>query len=555
MSLNKNSLLSRFHERQDRKQSKVLDAHFQEQLQEIDSKPISPNLSENIGELRRVFGNTQDMVYRDFQLGGTKGTKAVLIFIDGLVQADVIDRFVLQTSMFELEGQSPTEEQMLTYLNSSGIPISATLEVELMNDVVHSLLSGDTALFVENDPHALIMSVRGWSQRSISEPATEAVVRGPREGFTETLRTNTTLIRRRLKDPMLRVNSIQIGKRSRTDVAVLYIEGLTNPLIVNEVMKRLRRIQIDAVLESGYIEQYIQDNQWTPFPLMQNTERPDKAVSHLLEGKVIIVSDGTPFVLIAPAVFTQFYHSPEDYYERFMIGTLIRFIRILSMMMALLLPSLYIAFSSFHPEMIPSRLVIAMSAGRSTVPFPSIVEALLMEVTMEILREASVRLPGPIGPTIGIVGALVVGQAAVQAGIVSPIMVIVVALTTIGSFASPSYSAAISLRMLRFPVMIAASLFGLYGIMLLLIIFIIHLCSLKSFGIPYLAPLTPMRVDDLKDTLFRLPLHWLKKRPAMFLPVDSDRIQSKRDPEDDNDSDGSNEHEQPKSNDKKGNTP
>ncbi|WP_224723481.1 spore germination protein [Paenibacillus vietnamensis] len=505
--------------------SKVLDEHFMQQLQDIEITCVAADLKANMDKLVSIFGPSHDVNYRSIRIGGASGVSAFIIYIDGLVNSETVDQFILEASMFAVKDQHGSSEGLLSHLQCTGLPIHETKQVDTINDVVHTVLCGDTALFVDGDPHALILNVRGWDKRNISEPATESVVRGPKEGFTETLRTNTTLIRRRLKDPKLRVQCMQVGKRSRTDLAIMYIEGLTNPIILEEVLRRIRMISIDAVLESGYIEQFIQDSQWTPFPLIQNTERPDKAVSHLLEGKVIIISDGTPFVLIAPAIFTQFYHSPEDYYERFMIGTLIRFIRILSMLMALLLPSLYIAFSSFHPEMIPSRLVIAMAAGRSTVPFPSIVEAFLMEVTMEILREASVRLPGPIGPTIGIVGALVVGQAAVQAGIVSPIMVIVVALTTIGSFASPSYSAAIALRMLRFPVMIAAALFGLYGIMLLLIIVIIHLCTLKSFGVPYLSPLTPTRASDLKDTLLRAPLQWMRKRPIMFVPKDTDRLQ------------------------------
>ncbi|MEX2103940.1 MAG: spore germination protein, partial [Bacilli bacterium] len=269
------------------------------------------------------------------------------------------------------------------------------------------------------------------------------------------------------------------------------------------------------------------------FPQMQNTERPDKVVGNLLEGKIAIVTDGTPFVLIAPATLVQFYHSPEDYYERFLIGTLIRFLRMFAMTIALFLPSLYIAFSSFHPEMIPSRLVIAMAAGRSTVPFPSVVEAFMMEVSIEILREASVRLPGPIGPTIGIVGALVIGQAAVQAGIVSPIMVIVVSLTTIGSLASPSYTAAISLRLLRFPMMIAAGMFGLYGIMLFFIFIVIHLSSLKPFGVPYMVPFSPSRIGDMKDTIVRAPLYKMKKRPSAFRSQDNIRKASNKMKEED----------------------
>jgi len=356
--------------------------------------------------------------------------------------------------------------------------------------------------------------------RSVEEPKTAAVVRGPREGFSETLRVNTALIRRRLRDPDLRMKNYKVGRRTRTDLVLCYIEGVADPRVVEKVERRIQSIELDGVLESGYIEEMIQDDFWTPFPLIQNTERPDSVVSHLLEGKVAILVDGTPHALIAPAVFTQFYYSPEDYYERYMIATFLRFLRLLSLIFALLGPAFYIAFVSFHTEMLPSSLAIAMAAGRATVPFPSIVEALLMEISVEILREASVRLPGPIGPTIGIVGALVIGEASVTAGLVSPLMVIVVGLTTISSYANPSYNAAISLRLLRFPIMIVAAGFGLYGIVLSLMLLLHHLVKLESFGVPYMAPMAPLRWQDVKDLLIRVPWTMMKKRPSIYRPQD-----------------------------------
>nr|WP_245954689.1 spore germination protein [Paenibacillus flagellatus] len=494
-------------------------------LQDI---PLESSLEANVDNIRNMLGNSDDLVIRHFFIEGDIRRKAAIAYIDGLIETVFANQFVMKAAM-ELgrpahssgEGRVGSVTEVLADYE---IPISETAKTKRLSEAIRSILSGDSTLLVDGTDEAVLLNTKGWEKRGIDEPRTESVVRGPRDGFTETICTNTAQIRRRLKDPNLRIRYFTVGRRTNTDVAVVFLDGVANAKIVEEVVRRIKAIDIDGALESGYIEQLIEDSHWTPFPLIQNTERPDKATANILEGKIVIVCDGTPFVLIAPAVFAQFYHSPEDYYERFLIGTLIRLIRVISMAMALLLPSLYIAFSSFHPEMIPSRLVIAMAAGRSTVPFPSIVEAFAMEVTMEILREASVRLPGPIGPTIGIVGALVVGQAAVQAGIVSPIMVIIVALTTIGSFAAPSYSAAIALRMLRFPMMVAAALFGLYGIMLLLILIIMHLCSLKSFGVPYLAPLTPSRFGDLKDTFARAPLQWMRKRPLFFKTKDKRRI-------------------------------
>jgi len=488
----------------------------EQSMDTLKDRNLTASLDENLQTMKEILGHSSDFVVREFQIS-QDGVNAAIMFIDGLANSTLIDQFILKALMIDT-GKEIDANHIIQYIEKQHIPINEVAESGQLHKTVGAVLAGDTVLFVEGSEKALFLNTKGWEKRGIEEPRTESVVRGPRSGFSESLRTNTSQIRIQLKDPSLVVKNMVIGKRGNTNVAVIYIKDLANPQLIEEVESRLKAINVDAVIDSGYIEQLIEDHHWSPFPTIQNTERPDKVSANLLEGRVVILSDGSPFALIAPAVFTQFYQSPEDYYERFLIATLVRFIRILSMFFAILLPSLYIAFSSFHPEMIPSRLEIAMAAGRSTVPFPSIIEALLMELTMEILREASVRLPGPIGQTIGIVGALVVGQAAVEAGIVSPIMVIVVALTTIGSFASPSYSAAIALRMLRFPMMVAAGAFGLYGIMLFLILIIIHLCSLESFGVPYMTPITPYNRQDNRDTFVRFPLFQLKRRPSFLNP-------------------------------------
>ncbi|WP_096183359.1 spore germination protein [Effusibacillus lacus] len=504
------------------KENKVLQQRFEQTTENYKGKSFSGSLEQDLITIRTLFGQSDDVIIREFQMTQPTNRRAAIVYIDGLVDTKTVNHFLLkplvnQDKVYGTEGNE--ENDLLRH-----IPISEARVLKDMQQLAKAVLSGDTVLLLDEGASPLTVSTKGWEKRGVEEPRTESVVRGPRDGFTETLRINTALIRRRLKDPNLRINGIKVGERTDTDVALLFIDGIAKPAIVQKVRERIQQIKIDGVLESGYIEQFIEDSHWSPFPQIQNTERPDKMTAALLEGKVGILVDGSPFGMIAPATFSQFYTSPEDYYERFLIATLIRFIRVLSMFMALLLPSLYIALSSFHPEMIPSKLVIAMAAGRATVPFASIVEAFLMEITMEILREASVRLPGPIGPTIGIVGALVVGESAVRAGIVSPVMVIIVALTTIGSFASPSYSASIALRMLRFPLMIFAGTMGLYGIMLFVIAITVHLCSLESFGIPYLAPMAPRRFVGWKDTFYRSPLYRMLKRPPTNMPQDTERV-------------------------------
>jgi spore germination protein len=292
---------------------------------------------------------------------------------------------------------------------------------------------------------------------------------------------------------------------------------------VEEVRKRIKKIDIDDLLESGYVEQLIEDNYLSPFPQVQSTERPDRVIGALLEGRVTILLDGTPFALIVPVTFSMLLQSPEDYYERWIPGTLIRLLRFGAALMALLGPALYISFVSFHPGLIPTKLSISIIGTREGVPFPSLIEALFMEIAIEILREAGLRLPKPIGPAIGIVGGLIIGDAAVQAGIVSPIMVIVVAVTAISSFAIPQYNAAITLRILRFVAMFCAAVYGLYGVILFFLFLCSHLVKLKSFGVPYVSPAVPYQIKDWKDFIIRMPLKMMKRRPKMMHTKDSIR--------------------------------
>jgi spore germination protein len=298
---------------------------------------------------------------------------------------------------------------------------------------------------------------------------------------------------------------------------------IVNDELLEEVKARIEKIKIDAVPGSGYIEQLIEDNFLSPFPQLQNTERPDRVMSALMEGRVAILLDGSPFALIVPVTFHMLLQSPEDYYERWIAGSLIRVLRYFSSFVSLLAPSMYIAFISFHQGSIPTKLTFSIAATREGVPFPPLIEALFMEIAIEVLREAGLRLPKPIGQSLGIVGGLVIGEAAVQAGIVSPIMVIVVAVTAISSFTLPQYNVGIALRMLRFIGMLFASVFGLYGVVLFFLLLCSHLVRLKSFGVPYVSPAVPYSPSDWKDLIIRLPISMMKRRPQLLHPKDSIR--------------------------------
>jgi len=388
-------------------------------------------------------------------------------------------------------------------------------ETEKLQEAVDANLAGDSILLVDGHATAVINGSRGWESRAIEESQTQGVVRGPRESFVETLRTNTSLLRRKIKSKDLKIESLTLGEVTRTDIAVAYIKGMVNEGLVTEVKHRLSRIKIDGILESGYIEELIRDNPMSVFPTVGHTDRPDRVAANLLEGRVAIFVDGTPMVLTVPYFFVEAIQTPEDYYEQAIFTSFVRMLRIGSLLIALTLPSLYVAIISFHQEMLPTPLLLSIAAQREAVPFPVFVEALLMEIAFEIIREAGIRLPRQVGQAISIVAALIVGQAAVQAGLVAGATIIVVALTAMASFVV-YYSGSLAFRLLRFPLMFLAASFGLFGLIGCLIVIVVHMTSLRSFGVPYLAPTGPLVPGDLKDSFVRAPWWAMKKRPHLI---------------------------------------
>lgn len=489
--------------------------------------PLSPHLAENLNALREPLRGCSDVVFREFAIAG--GLPAALVFLDGLAESRALEDEVLKPLM-----QAAPEAVLgnarrpaaagLRELLWRAVPLPEVGEVTRLDQAVAAVLDGDSLLLVEGMPGAFKLSARGWEERAVEEPDTEAVIRGPKEGFTENLRTNMAMLRRKLKTHRLKLERLQVGRLSRTAVALAYVEGLVRPELAAELRSRIERIDIDGVLESGYVEEFIEDHPFSPFPQVQNTQRPDVVAANLLEGRVAILVDGTPVVLLAPATFWQFLQINEDYYERFGIAVALRLLRYLLVLVSLLGPSLYIAVTTFHQELLPSPLLLSIAAAREGVPFPAFVEALIMEVTFEALREAGLRLPRPVGQAVSIVGALVIGQAAVQAGIVSAPMVIVVAITGIASFTSPHYNAGIAIRLLRFPIMALAASLGLFGIINGLALIIVHLCRLHSFGTPYLAPVAPAVYGDLKDVAIRAPWWAMLRRPGVPGTPDRQRV-------------------------------
>ncbi|GAW92418.1 spore germination protein [Calderihabitans maritimus] len=489
------------------------------EIETIDDYELSADLDRNLAVLRQVFDRCSDFIVREF-VAGQKLARCALIYFDGLVTRTSVETSILKTLLVEIRKVEPapdiTERNVFELIKEAAVSVGEVHEVSGFPGMLEKLLAGDAVLLVDGQAKVLVLGVRGWESRAVEEPETEAVVRGPREGFVETLRTNTSLIRRRIKSPRLKIETIKIGELTKTDVAVIYIEGLVNPQIVEEVHRRLKRIETDGIVDSGYIEEFIEDDPFSPFPQIEHSERPDKVTAALLEGRVVILADGSPFALVVPTVFVQFLQASEDYYERFYLASVVRLGRLVAVNVALLLPSAYVAITTFHQEMLPRTLLISIAAQREGVPFPAFVEALIMELTFEMLREAGIRLPRPVGQAISIVGALVIGEAAVSAGIVSPVMVVVVALTAIANFSIPAFNMAITLRLIRFIMLVLAAAFGFFGIMMGLVVILIHLCNLRSFGIPYLSPIAPFTPRDLKDVLVRPPWWGMFLRPRLI---------------------------------------
>lgn len=487
---------------------------------------LSSNLDENIKYLRSVFDRCNDVAMRSFQINAEEPIDGFLIYIDGMIDEKLTAANVLRSLQLNpaiLKGQEINRSNAFNIIKDSFL---STTEVRIVNDmtkVVENILSGQAVLLIEGTPQAIVSSVRQMEDRSVEEPQSEPLVRGPRDGFVESLRINTTLIRRRLKTSRLKMEIFKVGTLSRTDVAVIYIDGIANNKIVDEVKRRIKRIEIDGVLESSYLEEFIEDDPSSIFPQVNTTERPDRMCACLLEGRVGILVDNTPICLIVPATFPQFLQSPEDYYNRFPYATFTRILRFVTMHIALLLPSAYIAVLTFHQEMLPTPLLISIAGQREGVPFPAFLEALMMEMVFEFLREAGVRLPRPIGQAVSIVGALVIGQAAVSAGLVSSAMVMVVSLTAIASFTIPTISGSYAVRILRFPMMVLAASFGLFGIMVGLMAILIHVCALRSFGVPYITPLAPFSSSDFKDSFIRMPWWAMIRRPKFMGLQDSKR--------------------------------
>ncbi|SCW36671.1 spore germination protein KA [Paenibacillus tianmuensis] len=466
-----------------------------------------------VQQIAGVLRNPPDLVYRKLAL--STEVSGYCLFIQTLADKAGIEQSVLRfLSEPSLACELELSKNALDVIESR-IPFSSIEVTKELKQCIRGLLNGHCLLVFSSMSQILVLDTSKSAHRNVTEPLIESTVQGPAEGFTEDLATNISLLRKRIKNAHFCIEQFVIGTETETKVNLLYLGNLAPEGVVDEFRNRIHSIRIDSVLDSNYIEEWIQDKTMSPFSTILDTERPDVVASHLLEGRVGVLVDGSPDALIGPITFFQLFISPEDYYQRADIATLLRWLRVLSFLMAVLIPALYIAVVSYHQELLPHSLLISIAAQREGVPFPAIIEALVMMITFEVLHEAGLRMPRVAGQTISIVGALVLGQAAVQAGLVSAVMVIVVSVTAISNFVAPTYNFGITQRILQFFYMILAGTVGFYGVLCGVLFTVVHLASIKSFGVPYLTPIAPITTSDWKDILVRLPRLWMNSYPRM----------------------------------------
>ncbi|GGC98550.1 spore germination protein [Thalassobacillus devorans] len=476
-----------------------------------------PAQNETIRDIMKQLKQSKDFV--TYPIDGE--TKCVLVYFKTMVEPKIINDRILpalkQNALHSLE-------EMKDIISVEGLTVTDDI-----NDFRQRVMQGHVIVQMkENDKKFLTIPAVIAEKREVSIPEVEFSVVGPKEAFVESLDTNINLVRKRLTLPQLMVKELSIGKMTKTRVAILFVDGIANKENVNTVMQRLGDIEYDQINDSSYITQMIADNSNSPFPQLLDTERPDRVTGSLVEGKIAILVDGSPHALTCPTTVVEFFSASDDYFLPWHLASAFRVIRLFAVIFSVLSTPLYVAILTYHHEMIPQDLLATIVSSRADIPFPPILEVIVLELTIELLREAGARLPTKVGQTIGIVGGIVIGTAAVEAGLTSNVLLIIVALGALASFTTPVYQIGNTIRLVRFPFLIGAQLWGLVGVSMVMAFFIAHLIRLQSIGRPFFAPIYPLRFRDLKDAFIRLPFNKQSKRPIQTRPVDSNRFNQKR---------------------------
>ncbi len=465
--------------------------------------------NETIENIKNSIGLESTIIIKEIYLGTIEPMDAAIIYINDIVNKNIIDRDILKPLMFGVVENLHKVENASQYLCKKYIPVSTSI-TRVYEDTISSIKEGNTLLIMDGICEFIIINTSGGKYRQISEPINETAIRGSREGFVENIDTNISILRRIIKDKNLSVEDFTIGRRSETRLSMVYIRDIADKTILEKITKKIAKIDVDYVTATGVIEQLIETNTYSLFPQTYGTERPDIVVSYLMEGRVAIILNGTPFVLTAPSLFTQFFHGVEDYYERTVVANFTRLLRFSSILVVVFLPAIYITLIKFNAELIPIKFITPIIQSRVGIPLTPVLEILTMELIIEFLREGGLRLPSKIAPTLSVVGGIIIGDAAVKSKFVSPTALLITGIVVVASFVIPKYDMALSIRLLRFPMIILANALGILGIAAGCYFIIVHLCTLESFGVPYL----PMHKGDQKDTFIRVPMWKMNKRPA-----------------------------------------
>lgn len=486
---------------------------------------VSKALSENIAQMERLFCDCDDIKKKQMNLGRKMDVACYLTFIE--VAVDMGNSALLETLKYL---RSLSRKEIYEALEQNALGISDATYFQTIEEAGDGLLTGEAILFVDGFDAAIKIPDDGYPNMGVNEADSEKVVRGSNEGFTDSVKQNAALIRKRIRSNEVKVKQKKLGVRSKTNVYLVYMDNLVEPGLLKEIERRLEGFEIDGVLDSGVLEQLSEEKWYSPFPQFQTTERPDRAAMSILEGRVVLMSDNSPVALLLPVDYNSFIKTSDDYYNRWEIASFERMLRYIASFFAMVLPGLYLAVTNFHTQILPTTLLLSFADARKGVPFPAVIEVLIMELSFELLREAGVRLPGAMGNTIGIVGGLIIGQAAVDANLVSPIVVIVISFTALCSFAIPNEEFATAFRLLKFAFIAICAWLGFFGLLLGLLAVLIHLSHLKSFGIPYLMPFVGADLnnyDDERDFLWRMPLRRLNRRPIYAKPENRTRLRLK----------------------------
>ena len=473
---------------------------------------LSSSLAKNIDMLKKILEDNDTVIYKLFSEPDSTSIKYCVVFVDTLSSEEIINSKIIQPLMQDLVGKDIGKSKIINYIINKVIACRNIKKSSDTNLIIHSLLYGDTILFMEGIQEALIISTKEWNKRAISEPESERVTKGPKEGFIEDITVNISLIERRIINPDLKFKFMEIGTVTKTKVCICYLEGIASKKILEELKKRLNEIEIDGMLESEYIRELIQDAPLSAFNTVGDTERPDVVAAKLLEGRIALICDCSPLVLTIPHIFIEYFQYNEDYYNNYIYCSINRLLRTASFFLTTSIPAIYLAIVTFHQELLPTPLMLSIAAARQDVPFPTIVELILMLFTFEVLRESGVRLPLAIGSAVSIVGALVLGEAAVSARLISAPMVVITAFTGISAFSLINKMKA-PLIVIRSCFLISASILGLYGYMICIMVLVVYLTSIRSFGVPYMINTSLTDINNIKDTAVRAPLWFMKYRP------------------------------------------